>query len=87
MAYDIKLDKNLFEKRASFNNYDIFISVHKYGDNGEPKLQMIRKVYTEATDGGKFMKLGRLKASEVDAILPIIAEARKIMEDEKQKQG
>jgi len=80
MVYDQTKDKKLFEKKADFGKFDIVVSVHQY-NGGEKKLQLSRLVYSE-TQEPQWRKLGRLNLDELNAILPIIQEAKEVMEDD-----
>lgn len=74
MAFDKSLDKELFSKSVEFERSRITVAVFAY-NNGTPKLQLSRE--TKGSDGEfAFAKLGRLLKSELEAILPLIEEAK-----------
>lgn len=76
-GFDKSLDKELFSKSVEFERSRITVSVFVY-NNGTPKLQLSRE--TKGSDGEyTFAKLGRLLKSEVEAVLPLMEEAKKHM--------
>lgn len=76
-GFDKSLDKEMFSKPVEFERSRITVAVFAY-NNGTPKLQLSRE--TKGSDGEyTFAKLGRLLKSEVEAILPLMEEAKKHM--------
>lgn len=76
-GFDKSLDKEMFSKSVEFERSRITVAVFAY-NNGIPKLQLSRE--TKGSDGEyTFAKLGRLLKSEVEAILPLMEEAKKHM--------
>ena len=74
-GFDKSLDKELFSRSVDFERSRITVAVFAY-NNGTPKLQLSRE--TKSADGEfTFAKLGRLLKSELEAILPLIEEAKK----------
>jgi len=77
MPYDSSLDEQLFEKSWENETGKIVVSVHSY-NNGAKKLQIVREI--KGREGNlTFAKLGRLSKEELEAILPFIQEALRIM--------
>ena len=76
-GFDKSLDKELFSRSVDFERARITVAVFAY-NNGMPKLQLSRE--TRSADGEfTFAKLGRLLKSELEAILPLIEEAKKYL--------
>ena len=77
MPYDSSLDEQLFEKSWENETGKIVVSVHSY-NNGPKKLQLVREI--KGREGNfTFAKLGRLAKEELEAILPFIQEALRVM--------
>ncbi len=77
MAFDKSLDKELYSKSVEFGNTKITVAVFSY-NNGVPKLQLSRE--NKGTDEEwTFAKLGRMAKSEVEAVMPLMEEAKKKM--------
>ena len=76
-GFDKSLDKELFSRSVEFERSRITVSVFAY-NNGTPKLQLSRE--TKGSDGEyTFAKLGRLLKSELEAVLPLMEEAKKYL--------
>jgi len=76
-GFDKSLDKEMFSKSVEFERSRITVAVFAY-NNGTPKLQLSRE--NRSADGEfVFAKLGRLLKSELEAILPLIEEAKKYL--------
>ncbi len=75
-GFDKSLDKELFSKSVEFERSRITVAVFSY-NNGTPKLQLSRE--NKTADGFSFAKLGRITKSEVEAVLPLMEEAKKKM--------
>jgi predicted transcriptional regulator len=77
MPYDSSLDHEWFSRAAETDAGRIVVSVHSY-NNGAKKLQITREVKDRE---GKFIfaKLGRMSKEELDEVMPLIGEARKLM--------
>ena len=74
-GFDKSLDKELYSKSVEFGNTRVTVAVFSY-NNGTPKLQISRE--NRSADGEwSFAKLGRIVKSEVEAILPLMEEAKK----------
>jgi hypothetical protein len=79
MAFDKSLDVEKFKQTVVVGNSKLTISVHSY-KGGTPKLQIGRSNKDETSQyGWTFAKQGRLTGAEIDAILPVIDQARKVM--------
>ena len=73
-GYDKSLDKELFSKSADFERTKITVSVHSYNE-GTPKVQLSRT--NKRADGEEsWSKLGRLTKEELEAVLPMLEEAK-----------
>jgi len=79
MAFDKKLDKELFGKTIEFETTKIRVSVYSY-NGGTPKLQISRENLNPGTGEFIFAKLGRLLKEEAETVLPIMKEAIEFME-------
>ncbi len=77
MPYNASLDKKLFYETKEFDGTRIAVGVFSY-NNGEKKLQLSRENAGQESEWS-FAKLGRVTKSEMEAILPLIAEALKSM--------
>ncbi len=76
-GFDKSLDKELFSRSVEFGNTKITVAVFAYS-NGVPKLQLSRE--NKAADGEwSFTKLGRMTKSEVEAVMPLMEEAKKYL--------
>lgn len=76
-GFDKSLDKELFSKTVDFERSRITVAVFAY-NNGTPKLQLSRE--TKSADGEyTFAKLGRMLKSEVEAVLPLMEEAKSFL--------
>ena len=76
MPYDNSLDKELFAETKEFENTKITVGVFSYNE-GQKKLQLSRENNVEGE--WRFAKLGRLLKEEVEAIVPVIQQAVKVM--------
>lgn len=77
MPYDSSLDAEVFSRFWENDTGKIVVSVHSY-NNGPKKMQIVREIKNR--DGEfSFAKLGRLSKDEVEGILPMIEEAKKLM--------
>ena len=74
-GFDKDLDKELFSESVDFDRSVVSVAVFSY-NNGTPKLQLSRQ-NKNAEGELTFAKLGRLTKDEVQAILPLIEQARK----------
>ena len=74
-GFDKDLDKELFSKSVDFDRSVVSVAVFSY-NNGTPKLQLSRQ-NKNAEGELTFAKIGRLTKDEVQAILPLIEQARK----------
>ncbi|MDD4202450.1 MAG: hypothetical protein PHQ52_03195 [Candidatus Omnitrophica bacterium] len=78
MPYDSSLDECLFAKTHETESNKITVSVYSY-NKGQKKLQITRE--NKSADGQfRFTKLGRLVKEEIEAILPLIQEAMKLLD-------
>lgn len=78
MPYDRNLDERLFSKTWETDLERLTVSVYCY-NKGTKKLQITRE--NKDTQGEfRFAKLGRLTISEVEAVIPIMQEALKLMD-------
>ena len=76
-GFDKSLDKELFSKKVDFERSRITVAVFSY-NNGTPKLQLSRE--TRSAEGEwSFTKLGRMTKSEVEAVMPLMEEAKKYL--------
>ena len=74
-GFDKSLDKEMFSRSVDFERSRITVAVFAY-NNGTPKLQLSRE--NRSADGEfAFAKLGRLLKSELEAIMPLMEEAKK----------
>ncbi len=77
MPYDMSLDESLFSKTWEGDSGRLTVSVYSY-NKGVKKLQVARE--NRVGEGElRFAKLGRMTREEVEAVLPLIAEAVKVM--------
>ncbi|NQT05933.1 MAG: hypothetical protein HQ575_00155 [Candidatus Omnitrophica bacterium] len=79
MPYDSSMDEKLFTKSWENETGRVSVSVYSY-NKGMKKLQITR----ENRDGQgelRFAKLGRMTKEETEAILPMIQEAVKSMNE------
>jgi len=77
MPYDMSLDESLFSKTWESDSGRLTVSVYSY-NKGIKKLQITRE--NRVGDGElRFAKLGRMAKEEVEAVLPLMAEAVKVM--------
>ncbi|MDO8511176.1 MAG: hypothetical protein Q7S55_03350 [Nanoarchaeota archaeon] len=76
-GFDKSLDKELFSRAVDFERCRITVAVFAY-NNGTPKLQLSRE--NRSADGEfAFAKLGRLLKSELEAVMPLMEEAKKYL--------
>jgi len=76
-GFDKSLDKELFSRAVDFERSRITVAVFAY-NNGTPKLQLSRE--TRSADGEfTFAKLGRMAKDELNAVLPLMEEAKKYL--------
>ncbi len=75
-GFDKSLDKEIFSKSVDFGNTKITVAIFSY-NGGTSKLQLSRENKNEAKSS--FAKLGRLTKQELEAILPLIEEAKKYL--------
>ncbi len=77
MPYDMSLDESLFSKSWESDSGRLTVSIYSY-NKGTKKLQITRE--NRVGDGElRFAKLGRMTKEEVEAVLPLMAEAVKAM--------
>lgn len=76
-GFDKDLDKELFSESVEFEKSRITVAVFSY-NNGTPKLQLSRE-NKDASGEFSFTKLGRLNKEELEAILPLVEEAKKFL--------
>lgn len=77
MAYDNRLDEQLFAKSWQGKGTSLTVGVYSY-NGGPKKLQISRQLIGEGTQP-EFAKLGRLTKEEVEAVLPFLQEALGLM--------
>ncbi len=77
MPYDANLDKKVFYETKEFEGTRVAVGVFSY-NNGEKKLQLSRENIGQEGEW-RFAKLGRMTKEEVEAILPLIQEAMKVI--------
>lgn len=77
MAYDNKLDEQLFAKTWQGKGTVLTVGVYSY-NGGPKKLQISRQLVGDAGQP-EFAKLGRLTKEEVEAVLPFLQEAIPLM--------
>ena len=76
-GFDKSLDKELFSRVVDFERARITVAVFAY-NNGTPKLQISRE--NRSADGEfAFAKLGRMLKSELEAVMPLMEEAKKYL--------
>ena len=76
-GFDKSLDKELFSRAVDFERSRITVAVFAY-NNGTPKLQISRE--NRSADGEfAFAKLGRMLKSELEAVMPLMEEAKKYL--------
>jgi len=74
MPYDKELDECVFVKSWENDDGRLTASIYSY-NKGIKKLQLTRE--NKNSQGGyRFAKLGRLAKEEIEALLPLIEEAR-----------
>ncbi|MGM5483355.1 MAG: hypothetical protein ACQER9_00385 [Nanobdellota archaeon] len=73
MAFDPKLDKEIFSKYVDFDNTRIIVAVKCYNE-GTKKLQITRENMTQEGET-RFAKLGRMVKEEAEAVIPLMQEA------------
>jgi len=72
-GFDQSLDKELFLRKAEFENTTIKVSVMQYNE-GQKKLQLSRENFS-AEKEPRFAKLGRLTKQEAESVIPLMQEA------------
>ncbi len=72
MAFDPKLDKELFKTEKNFETTKLIVSIRSYNE-GLPKIQISRSNRTN--DNWVFAKLGRLTKEEAEALSEMLKEA------------
>ena len=77
-GFDPSLDKEIFVKRAEFQNTTVKVAVMQYNE-GQKKLQLSREMST-ADGETRFAKLGRLTKEEAESVIPLMQEALSHME-------
>ena len=77
MAYDNRLDEQLFAKSWQGKGTVVTVGVYSY-NGGAKKLQISRQLVGESGQP-EFAKLGRLTKEEVEAIVPFLQEAIALM--------
>ena len=83
MAFDKNLDEKLFSEVAEFETSRLTVGVFSY-NGGEKKLQISRENRNQ--DGEwSFAKAGRMFQDEVEAVLPLMQKALKVMKQEKKE--
>lgn len=78
MPYDSSMDESLFSKSFENDSGRVTVSVFSY-NKGQKKLQISRE-NRDPQGELRFAKLGRMSKEEVEAILPSIQEAMKVMD-------
>ena len=78
MPYDSSMDESLFSKSFENDSGRVTVSVFSY-NKGQKKLQISRE-NRDPQGELRFAKLGRMSKEEVEAILPSIQEAVKVMD-------
>ena len=73
MAYDSKLDQQLFAKTWQGQGTRLVVGVYSY-NGGVKKLQISRELTDDPNRPG-FAKLGRLTKEELEGVLPLLQEA------------
>jgi len=76
MPYNPDMDKNIFSETKDWENTKITVGVFSYNE-GEKKLQLTRE--NNVQDEWRYAKLGRMNKTEVEAVLPLIQSAIKVM--------
>lgn len=78
MPYKSELDEALFSKSTETENGRLTVSVYSY-NKGAKKLQITRE--NRGMEGDfMFAKLGRMTKDEVEAVLPLMQEAKEKMD-------
>jgi hypothetical protein len=77
MPYDANLDKKMFYETKEFDGTRVTVGVFSY-NNGEKKLQLSRENASQEGEW-RFAKLGRMTKGEIEAILPLVQSALKVM--------
>ena len=78
-GYDRNLDQEVSKQVVQVGDSKLTVSVHSY-NGGTKKVQIGRSRKNDQNEyGWSFAKLGRLTAEEVDALLPVLAQARQVM--------
>ena len=78
MPYDSSMDESLFSKSFENDSGRLTVSVFSY-NKGQKKLQISRE-NRDPQGELRFAKLGRMTKEEVEAVLPFIQEAVKVMD-------
>lgn len=73
MAYDSRLDVQVFAKSWEGSGTKLTVGVYSY-NNGPKKVQISREL-VNADGQPSFAKLGRLTKEELEAVLPLLQEA------------
>jgi hypothetical protein len=73
MAYDSKLDQQVFAKSWEGDGMTLTVGIYSY-NQGPKKVQISRALATEEGKPG-FAKLGRLTKEELEGVLPLLQEA------------
>jgi len=75
MPYNPEQDKTLWNDEVRVGKFTLEVKVMKYGENGQPKIQINRLQKETPEDEGRFMKLGRITKEEAEAIMPLVEKA------------
>ncbi len=77
-GFDKSLDKEMFSESITIGRSKLTVAVFAY-NGGTAKLQISRE-NVNAEGEASFAKMGRLTKEELDAIMPFIEKARKVLE-------
>lgn len=75
MAYEKEKDAKQWEKSITVGKSNLLVQVWQY-DGGQSKLQIGRTILRERDQQVIPVKLGRLTKEEIEAIQPILEEAK-----------
>ncbi|MFT4326387.1 MAG: hypothetical protein ACMXYK_02700 [Candidatus Woesearchaeota archaeon] len=76
MPFDKSLDKELYGETVELETTKLTVSVFSY-NGGTPKLQISRENLDPNSGEFRWSKLGRMIKEEVDAVFPLLEEAKK----------
>ena len=78
MSYQPELDKIYWEEKISFDKSNIILKIASYA-GGSKKIQVSRELRLSNGET-KMTKLGRMNRKELEALLPLLRKASKMMD-------